>query len=267
MSYQLVPDRMLTVAATTSTHELNGAAVLLGRRFIVATGMSVAALASFPHVAFTQKRTVMAHDLPRLPYATGALEPIIDDATMKLHHGKHHQAYVDALNKALADHPDLQRKTVEELLIGLKTLPEGIQQQVRNQGGGHANHTMFWKTMTPGGTLVPDALRSVVDTRFGSVDAMKAQFEEAGMKQFGSGWVFLAADLKTLALEIVALPNQDSVLTTGKAALFGNDVWEHAYYLKHQNRRADYLKAWWDVVNWGYVGERLQSIRNGQVPS
>jgi superoxide dismutase, Fe-Mn family len=165
----------------------------------------------------------MAHALPPLPYATNALEPIIDDATMKLHHGKHHQAYVDALNKAIADHPDLQRKTIEELLRGLDTLPEAIRSQVRNQGG-HANHTMFWKTMTPGGPPMPDMLRTIIDKQFGSVDAMKAKFEEAGVKQVESGWVFLVADPKTTALEIVTLPNQDSVLLTGKAALFGNDV-------------------------------------------
>lgn len=207
----------------------------------------------------------MAHALPPLPYATNALEPIIDDATMKLHHGKHHQAYVDALNKALVDHPDLQRKTVEELLSGLDALPESIRLQVRNQGGGHVNHTMFWKTMAPGGSPMPDTLRTVIDKQFGSVDAMKAKFEEAGTKQFGSGWVFLTADPKTAALEIMTLPNQDNVLMTGKAALLGNDVWEHAYYLKHQNRRADYLKAWWGVVNWAYVAERLQGIRDGKV--
>jgi superoxide dismutase, Fe-Mn family len=184
---------------------------------------------------------------------------------MKLHHGKHHQAYVDALNKALADHPNLQRMTIEDLLRGLDAVPEAIRSQVRNQGGGHANHTMFWKVMTPLGSPIPDALQTLIAKQFGSVDAMKAKFEEAGTKQFGSGWVFLTVDPKTTALEIVASPNQDSPLMTGKSVLFGNDVWEHAYYLKHQNRRADYLKAWWAVVNWSYVAERLQGIRDGRV--
>jgi superoxide dismutase, Fe-Mn family len=238
----------------------------IGRRSILAAGLhSATVLSGLPHNAFSQSRTTMAHELPPLPYATNALEPIIDDATMKLHHGKHHQAYVDGLNQALADHPDLQRKTVEELLRGLDTLPEAIRAQVRNHGGGHANHTMFWKTMMPGGSPMPDALRAVIDKGFGSVDAMKAKFEEAGTKQFGSGWVFLAMDPKTAALQVIALPNQDSLLLTGKMPLLGNDVWEHAYYLKHQNRRADYLKAWWSVANWTYVAERLQGIRDGRV--
>jgi superoxide dismutase, Fe-Mn family len=234
------------------------------RLMVIRTAWAFAAVAIFSNAAFSQMRTVMAHELPPLPYATNALEPIIDDATMKLHYGKHHQGYVDALNKALADHPDLQRKTIEELLGALNALPEAIRSQVRNQGGGHANHTMFWKTMTPGGSPMPETLRTTIDKQFGSVDAMKAKFEEAGVKQFGSGWVFLTADPKTAALEIVTLPNQDSVLLTGKAALFGNDVWEHAYYLKHQNRRADYLKAWWSVVHWAYIAERLQGIRDGK---
>jgi superoxide dismutase, Fe-Mn family len=266
MNPTLFPASTITFEATKHTHGRLASRARLGRRSILATGLGAAAvLSGFPRIALSQTKVAMAHELPPLAYATNALEPIIDDATMKLHHGKHHQAYVDALNKALADHPDLQRKSIEELLRGLDTVPDGIRSQVRNQGGGHANHTLFWKIMTPGGSPMPDALRTIIDNQFGSVDAMKAKFEEAGMKHFGSGWVFLIVDPKTAALETVTLPNQDSVHPSGKVALFGNDVWEHAYYLKHQNRRAEYLKAWWGVVNWAHVAERLQGIRDGRV--
>jgi superoxide dismutase, Fe-Mn family len=266
MSYLLRPNRMPIIDASHDTPGPRASQRGIDRRCVIAAGLSTAAvLSGLPNVACSQTKTIMAHALPNLPYATNALEPIIDGATMKLHHGKHHQAYVDALNEALADHPDLQGQTIDELLRGLDNLPEAIRAKVRNQGGGHANHAMFWKTMTPSGSPMPDALRAIIDKQFGTADAMKTKFEEAGTKLFGSGWVFLVVDSNTAALEIVALPNQDSVLSIGKAALFGNDVWEHAYYLKHQNRRADYLKAWWGVVNWAYVGERLQNIRDGRV--
>ena len=209
----------------------------------------------------------MAYEVPPLPYAYEALEPVIDAETMHLHHDKHHQAYVDALNKTISDQPELQDKTIEDLLRGLDEVPEGIRATVRNNGGGHANHQLFWKVMAPpgqGGDGPEGALAEQIAQDFGSLDAMKARFEEARAKHFGSGWVFLVADPQTKRLEILTLPNQDSVLLVGKPALLANDVWEHAYYLKHRNRKPDYLKAWWGVVNWPYVAERLAGIREGK---
>ena len=207
------------------------------------------------------------YQVPPLPYAYEALEPVIDAETMRLHHDKHHQAYVDAVNKAVADQPHLHGKTIEELLRRLDEVPEAIRTTVRNNGGGHANHQMFWKIMAPpgqGGGEPDGALAEQVSRDFGSFGAMKAAFEEAGAKHFGSGWVFLVMDPHAKRLEILTLPNQDSVLLVGKPALLANDLWEHAYYLKHRNRRPDYLKAWWGVVNWPYVGERLQGIQEGR---
>jgi len=210
----------------------------------------------------------MAYDVPPLPYAYNALEPVIDAETMQLHHDKHHQAYVVAVNKAVADQPQLQDKTIEELLRDLHDVPEGIRTTVRNNGGGHANHQMFWKTMAPpgqGGGGEPDGdLAAQISRDFGSVAAMKQAFEEAGAKHFGSGWVFLVMDPQHKKLEILTLPNQDSVLLIGKPALLANDLWEHAYYLKHRNKKLDYLKSFWGVMNWSYVGERLQGIHEGK---
>ena len=206
----------------------------------------------------------MAFDLPPLPYGYDALEPVIDRETMELHHSKHHRAYVDALNKALEGHPDLQGKSIEALLRDLDTVPEAIRQTVRNQGGGHANHQMFWKIIQPGGAKAPaGAIAQAIDEGFGSFDAFKTRFEEAGAKHFGSGWVFLVTHPGGQGLDILTLPNQDSVLPLKRPALLANDVWEHAYYLKHRNRRADYLKGWWEVVNWTTVGARLDAIRSG----
>lgn len=194
--------------------------------------------------------------LPPLPYAAKALEPVIDSETMELHHGKHHKAYVDALNKALAPHPDLAAKSVEAMLRDLDAIPADIRDAVRNQGGGHANHTMFWDLMTPGGPAAPPrAFGGAIAKAFGSIDAFKAKFEEAGTKRFGSGWVWLVKD-KAGALAIVSTANQDSPLSAGQTPVIGNDVWEHAYYLKHRNRRADYLKAWWAVLNWDKAAAR-----------
>ncbi len=210
----------------------------------------------------------MPYEVPPLPYAYEALEPVIDMETMRLHHDKHHQAYVDALNRAIVDKPDLQNKTIEYLLRGIDHVPEDIRTTVRNNGGGHANHQLFWKIMASpgqgGGGEPQGALAEQIARDFGSLDALKARFEEAGTKHFGSGWVFLVMDPPSKRLEILTLPNQDSVLFVGKPALLANDLWEHAYYLKHRNRKVDYLKAWWGVVNWSYVGERLDGIREGK---
>src|SRR5579862_9267009 len=192
----------------------------------------------------------MAHALPPLPYAADALEPHIDKQTMEIHHGKHHQAYVNNLNAALEKHPDLQSKSVEDLIRGINTVPEAIRTAVRNNGGGHANHTMFWQIMGPNGGGTPGGeLGSAINAKFGSFDAFKTAFNTAGATRFGSGWAWLVLD-KTGTLQVTSTPNQDNPLTDGLFPILGNDVWEHAYYLRYQNRRPDYLAAWWDVVNW-----------------
>ncbi len=195
----------------------------------------------------------MAFELPALPYSSSALEPHIDQQTMEIHHGKHHQAYVTNLNKALENHPDLQSKSIEELLTSLDSLPEAIRNAVRNNGGGHYNHTMFWQIMGPNGGGAPTgALADAIAAAFGSFDEFKSQFKAAGAGRFGSGWAWLLA-APDGSLSIGSSPNQDNPISEGKTAILGVDVWEHAYYLKYQNRRPDYLDAWWNVVNWEEV--------------
>jgi Fe-Mn family superoxide dismutase len=199
----------------------------------------------------------MAFEVPPLPYEYTALEPYIDEQTMHLHHDKHHQAYVTNLNAAIEKHPELASKTVEELVKNINSIPEDIRTAVRNNGGGHVNHTMFWEIMKPGGAKEPTgALATAINDTFGSLDALKAAINDAGLKRFGSGWTWLvkAADGK---LQVISTANQDSPLMDGATPLLGNDVWEHAYYLKYQNRRADYLAAWWNVVNWDEVAKRF----------
>jgi superoxide dismutase, Fe-Mn family len=199
----------------------------------------------------------MPHEVPPLPYAYNALEPHIDEQTMRLHHDKHHAAYVTGLNGALEKYPDLQKKSVEELLKGINTVPDDIKTAVRNHGGGHSNHTMFWEIMGPGkGGEPTGAVGDAIKSSFGSVDAFKEQFEKAGVGRFGSGWAWLIDAGGKLTIESSA--NQDSPLMEGKKIVLGNDVWEHAYYLKYQNRRVEYLKAWWNVVNWDAVNKRFK---------
>ncbi|MDQ1349238.1 MAG: Superoxide dismutase [Acidobacteriota bacterium] len=195
------------------------------------------------------------HELPKLTYAFDALEPHIDARTMEIHHGKHHQAYVDNLNKALANAPELAKLAVEDLLRGFATVPEAIRTAVRNHGGGHANHSLFWEIMgANAGGSPTGALATAIDGAFGSFTALQEKVNAAAMGQFGSGWGWLVvADGK---LDVIARPNQDSPLAEGKTPLLGVDVWEHAYYLHYQNRRADYLKAWWNTVRWDKVAER-----------
>ncbi len=199
-------------------------------------------------------------ELPALEYDFNALEPVIDAETMKLHHDKHHQAYVDNLNKAVAEHKDLQEKTLSELLSNLDSVPEAARGAVRNNGGGHINHSMFWKIMklNEGGKPSGD-LATTIDHDFGSFDDFKTKFNDAGVKQFGSGWVFVIADGDKLTIQ--SMPNQDTPFHKGTEPLFGNDVWEHAYYLKYNNRRPDYLKAWWDVVDWEAIAGRYERLR------
>lgn len=199
----------------------------------------------------------MAFTLPSLPYAHDALEPYIDKMTMEIHHGKHHAAYVTNLNKALESAPDLAGKSLGDLLAGnVGGVPEGIRTAVRNNGGGHWNHTMFWEIMGPGGPGAPGgALASAINAAFGSVDGLKEKLNAAGMGRFGSGWAWVVKDGPNLS--VVSTPNQDNPLMEGRHAILGVDVWEHAYYLKYQNRRADYLAAWWNVVNWSAVEKRF----------
>ncbi len=196
----------------------------------------------------------MAFNVPALPYAYDALEPHIDEATMQIHHDKHHQAYVDKLNAAV-EGTDAADSSIEELIAGLASLPSEIAGPVRNNGGGHLNHSLFWESMSPDGGGAPDGdLAAAIDQAFGSFEEFQAAFEAAGVGQFGSGWAWLVADGSELA--VVSTANQDSPLTDGKTPLLGNDVWEHAYYLNYQNRRPDYLKAWWNTVDWSVVAAR-----------
>ena len=199
----------------------------------------------------------MAHELPPLPYDYNALEPHIDEQTMRIHHDKHHGTYVSNLNAALEKHPDLQKKSVEELLKGINSLPDDIKTVVRNNGGGHANHTMFWEIMGPGkGGQPGGALADAIKSSFGDFETFKKQLSDAGLKRFGSGWAWLIDAGGKLTIESTA--NQDSPLMEGKKPILGVDVWEHAYYLKYQNRRGDYLTAWWNVVNWDAVAKRFK---------
>jgi len=196
--------------------------------------------------------------LPPLPYGYNALQPHIDAQTMRFHHDKHHAAYVKNLNAAIAKYPDLKNRSAEQLLRNINSVPEDIRTSVRNNGGGHVNHTMFWNIMKPNGGGEPTgAIASAIKQNFGSFEEFKKEFNQAGEKRFGSGWAWL---VRTPGgkLQVISTPNQDSPLMEGNYPIMGNDVWEHAYYLKYQNRRADYLNAWWNVVNWDEINKRFQ---------
>ena len=203
----------------------------------------------------------MAFELPELPYAYNALEPVVDETTMHLHHDKHHAAYVTNLNAALKDQPALAGLSIEELLRAINTkVPEAIRTAVRNNGGGHANHSMFWAIMKPGGGGEPSgALADAIQADLGGFDAFKTRFNDAGLKRFGSGWAWLV--LKGGKLDVISTANQDSPLMDGLFPVMGNDVWEHAYYLKYQNRRPEYLAAWWNVINWAEVNKRFAAAK------
>jgi superoxide dismutase, Fe-Mn family len=201
----------------------------------------------------------MPFEVPPLPYDYAALEPHIDEQTMRVHHDKHHQAYVDNANKAL-EGTEWDDRPVEEVLQSLDSLPEETRTAVRNNAGGHANHSLFWEIMSPNGGGQPQgALADAINGAFGGVDAMIEQVNDAGVKRFGSGWTWVVADNGSLA--ITSTPNQDTPLSEGKTPILGIDVWEHAYYLRYQNRRPDYLAAWWNVVNWEEVARRLETAR------
>jgi Fe-Mn family superoxide dismutase len=200
----------------------------------------------------------MAYEVPPLPYDYAALEPHIDEATMRVHHDKHHQAYVDKANDALAG-TDFDGKPIEEVLKDLDSLPSEKQGPVRNNGGGHYNHSLFWESMSPDGGGEPTgALAEAINAAFGSFEDFKTKVKETGVGQFGSGWAWLVHDGSGLA--VVGSPNQDNPISKGQTPLLGVDVWEHAYYLKYQNKRPDYIEAWWNVVDWGKVGERYDAV-------
>ena len=202
----------------------------------------------------------MHHTLPALPYDYAALEPHLDARTMELHHTKHHQTYINQLNAGLEKHPELDNKTVEQLLLGLKNIPSDIRTIVRNHGGGHLNHSLFWGWMKPGGGGEPSGeLAEAIGSAFGGFTGFKQRFHAAATGLFGSGWAWLV--LKGKRLEIETTANQDSPLLQGQVPLLGIDVWEHAYYLRYQNRRADYVTAWWNVVNWEAVAQRYEMAR------
>lgn len=194
------------------------------------------------------------HELPALPYAANALEPHIDEQTMNIHHGKHHNTYVTNLNAALEGHDELASKSIEDLISNLDAVPENIRTAVRNNGGGHANHSLFWTLLSPNGGGEPTGdLATAINSKFGSLDSFKEEFAKAGATRFGSGWAWLVVN--NGELEVMSTPNQDSPIMEGKTPILGLDVWEHAYYLNYQNRRPDYISAFWNVVNWDEVAK------------
>jgi len=206
----------------------------------------------------------MAFELPPLPYDYSALEPYIDTQTMQIHHDKHHQAYVTNVNNALQGHDQLAAMPVDDLLRNIKQVPESIRTAVQNNAGGHSNHSMFWNIMQPNGGGEPTGnLASAIQQAFGSFDAFKTAFNDAGTKRFGSGWAWLVLDTNG-KLQVISTANQDSPLMSGMYPVMGNDVWEHAYYLKYQNRRPEYLNAWWNVVNWDAIAHRYEQGRGGR---
>ncbi|MBW4578849.1 MAG: twin-arginine translocation signal domain-containing protein [Tildeniella nuda ZEHNDER 1965/U140] len=243
------------------------------RHFLGLLGAGTGAIATsiyVPQLAWaaepTTKPTAQTpFTLPPLPYAYNALEPHIDERTMQFHHDKHHAAYVKALNGAIEKHPELKGKTAEDLIRNLSSVPEDVRTIVRNNGGGHINHTMYWVIMGPKAGGEPTGeLATAIQKTFGSFDEFKKQFNEAGTKRFGSGWAWLVRT-KEGKLQITSTANQDNPLMEGLYPIMGNDVWEHAYYLNYQNRRADYLEAWWNVVNWKAVNDRFKLATTSNV--
>ena len=202
----------------------------------------------------------MAYELPPLPYPNNALEPHIDETTMMIHHDRHHNTYVTNLNNAVKDHPNLASQPVEQLISNLSQVPESIRTAVRNNGGGHANHTLFWEIMKPGGASQPSgALADAINSTFGSLDNFKQQLTQAAVGRFGSGWAWLSVD-GSGKLVVESTANQDSPLMEGRTPILGIGVWEHAYYLKYQNRRAEYVAAWWNVINWDFASDRYRKL-------
>ena len=228
---------------------------------IAATGIATATASS--RIAFAQTAAPAPagpFEVPPLTYPFSAFEPYIDARTMEIHHDKHHQAYVNALNTIASEHPQIAASPIPDVLGNLGNLPEAIRTAVRNNLGGHANHTMFWQIMGPNGGKPEGEVLAAIDRDLGGMEKFQTDFDAAGGRVFGSGWVFVTV-AKDGKLAIETRPNQDSPIMDGKRALFGNDVWEHAYYLSYQNRRPDYLKAWWNTVNWKVIGERYAAAK------
>jgi Fe-Mn family superoxide dismutase len=234
---------------------------LTRRELLQSAAAGAAALAVAPLAAGTARAAQSGFTLPPLPYPYDALEPYIDKMTMEIHHDRHHKAYVDNLNKAVGKHPELAGKSVEDLLRNIKAVPEDIRQAVINNGGGHYNHTLFWEIMAKdAGGKPTGALASAIETDLGDFGKVQQTISERAIGQFGSGWAWLAVG-QGGKLQIVATPNQNAPLLMGMTPILGIDVWEHAYYLKYQNKRADYVKAWWNVVNWKAVADRYDKAR------
>ena len=236
------------------------------RRTMIHAAAGIAAATLSPRIVLAQASPPPAGPFRQnpLPYAANALEPSIDARTMEIHYGKHHAAYVTNLNTVAKEHPQIAQMPLEELLAKLGELPESIRTMVRNNGGGHANHTMFWQIMSAGTHKPEGEVAAAIERDLGGLDKLQADFNAAGLRVFGSGWVFVTV-AREGKLAIETRPNQDSPLMDGKRALFGNDVWEHAYYLQYQDRRADYLKAWWNVLNWPTVAERYAAAKSGSL--
>jgi Fe-Mn family superoxide dismutase len=234
----------------------------ISRRTLVLGGAAVTA-AFAARIAYAQA-PAGPFKLDPLPYAPNALEPHIDARTMEIHHGRHHQAYVTNLNNAVKDHSNVAQMPLQDILAKLGEMPEAVRTAIRNNGGGHANHTMFWQVMGPGGGRPQGDVATAIQNDFGGLETLQTRFNDAGARQFGSGWVFVTAG-RDGKLAIESKPNQDTPLMEGKRVLLGNDVWEHAYYLTYQNRRPDYLRAWWNTVNWAKVGERYAAAKAGSL--
>ncbi len=233
------------------------------RRSFLMTGAALAAAAMAPRFAAAQA-AAGPFKLPPLPYAPNALEPHIDAQTMEIHHGRHHQAFINNLNNAAKQHSQLASQPIENVLARLGDVPEAVRTMVRNSAGGHANHSMFWQIMGPGGGEPDGDVNAAIQRDFGGISTLQSRFNDAGGRVFGSGWVFVTVD-KEGKLAIESRPNQDTPLMDGKRVLLGNDVWEHAYYLKYQNRRPEYLKNWWNTVNWKVIGERYAAAKEGKL--
>jgi Fe-Mn family superoxide dismutase len=242
----------------------------LSRRQIMFAATGLAAVTAAPRLSFAQAAPSAATAaaapgpfvLPALPYPTNAFEPNIDAKTMEIHHDKHHGAYVANLNTIAKDHPAIAQKPIPDVLVALASVPDVVRTGVRNNLGGHANHSMFWQIMAPNGGKPAGEVLAAIDRDLGGMEKFQTDFNAAGGRQFGSGWVFVVVD-KAGKLSIESRPNQDTPLMDGKRVLMGNDVWEHAYYLNYQNRRPDYLKAWWNVVNWKIIADRYAAAKAG----
>lgn len=235
----------------------------LNRRSLLAGATALSAFAMTSH-SWGQSAPDGPFKLPPLGYPLDSLAPHVDGKTMEIHHGRHHAAYVKTLNEAVKDHGELAKQPLQQILANLNNVPDSIRSRVRNNAGGHANHTMFWQIMGKGGGQPDGELLAAIDRDLGGLDKMQQAFNTAGAGVFGSGWVFITADTSG-KLAMVSKPNQDTPLMDGQRVLFGNDVWEHAYYLTYQNRRADYLKAWWNVVDWTAVGQRFADVKAGKL--